>query len=274
MSRILTAAEIATRALRAMGQFPITDNSPDPAALAEAMRWLDMLMAETAGTERLFSRVTPTTLSLTLTNGTSSYDFYAALGSQLPTDRLQFIVDMWLEDGNGNRFTIDIVTRERFEDVDKPAETGQPRWVYIDRAQLPSATPTLRIFPTPASTDTTVWTLKMVGQRYAPNVAPGGVTGTLPLSSVLHDFGQAWQRWLVLANARDISSGPVQKLPQASIDNFAKMAMEAKTRLLAFENREDDTSPPVCDAPDGWLDDQTFEDVRFTHNDYGNRRGW
>lgn len=267
MSRVLSAVEIATEALGAIGAFPVTETAPDGVQLRKAMTWLDLIMAETSGTERLFSRMTPTTLPLLLTNGTQTYNLYSALGASLPTDRIQYVMDAWVDDGSSNRFEIEIVTREKFEDVAKPATSGPPRWIYIDR----TGDPTLHIFPTPATTDPTVWTLKLVCQTYAPNVAPGGVTGLLPLASVLHDFGQAWQRWLILQLAHDLGAGPIWKLPEQSLTRFGAMAAAAKLRLLAFENRQHENTPPIGEAPGGWLDDDC-SDVRTFPSDYGNRR--
>jgi hypothetical protein len=267
MSRVLSAAEICGLALGAIGAYPVNDTAPDGAQLRRSMQWLDLIMAQVAGTTRMFARVTPTTLTLALTNGTSTYDLYTALGSQLPADKIQYVIDIWLEDSAGNRHQVEIVTRDKFENVDKPTETGQPRWICIDHSA--TANPTLRIFPTPAATDTTSWSLKLVGQTYAPDVSPSGVLGTKPSSSVIHDFGQAWQRWLVLQLSHDLGAGPIHKLPEPSLNRFAGAATIAKTDLLAFENREHVTTPPVGDAPDGWIDDCGYG---FS-SDYGNR-GW
>lgn len=242
MSKVFTAKEIAERALRAIGAFPITQSSADGEQLREAMIWLDLNMAEIAGVTRLFSLV-PATLEFDITNGTSSYDLNTELGADLPTDRIQFPVDAWLEDEDGNRYPLKIVTRDVFEAVPDAAEQGQPTMIHIDR--LP--TPTLRIYPTPATTDTTTWTIKLVVQTYAPNVAPGGVTGTQPSASVLTGFRQAWQRWLIWQLASDIGSGPVFKLPSASIKDFGEKAKDARMALEAFENREHETTEPVCE---------------------------
>jgi hypothetical protein len=117
--------------------------------------------------------------------------------------------------------------------------------IQIDR--LPT-TPILRIRPVPASTDPKTYTLKLVVQTYAPNVAPGGVTGTLPSGSVLTGFRQAWQRYLIFRLADDLASGPIFKLPQGSLSEFQKKWKAAEAELEAFENQEHDTEPPVCEA--------------------------
>lgn len=249
MSLVLTASHICARALRAIGEFPVTETAPAGEAVREAMHWLDLILAQEVGTGRIFSRI-PATLSMTITNGTQSYDLYTTLGASLPTDRIQFVTAAYVQDDLGNRQNVEIVNRRKFEEVSVPAETGPIKWIYIDRL----ATPTLQIFPTPATTDPRTYTLKLVVQKYAPNVAPGGVTGTQPSASTLHEFGQAWQRWMVCQLAHDLGSGPVRKIPEDRLNRFAKMAAEAKTLLLAFENREHETSDPVCEAPDGWID--------------------
>lgn len=251
MSSVLTASQICGKALRAIGAFPITESAPDGEQLREAMSWLDLIMAETAGTEKIFTLI-PSTLPIPLVNGTGTYNLNNALGANLPINQVQFPFDSWLQDQNGNRHDVTIVDRQHFESVRKPSETGRPRWIYIDR--LPN--PTLETFPTIDVADPNTYTLYLLAQTYAPNVAPGGVTGTQPSGSILTGFSQAWQRWLVLQLAHDLASGSVIKLPQPSIDNFGQMAGKAFLRLTSFENREHDSEAPVCDP--AWdTDDDT-----------------
>lgn len=243
MSRVFSAKDICERALRAIGAFPVTESAADGEQLREAMTWLDMILAEQVGTERMFSRV-GLTMTMEITNGTQSYNLYTALGEDLPEDRIQYVTEAYLEDGSGNRTPVEIVNRERFEDVSTLVSTGSPTVIHIDRD---TTSPTLRLYPYPPSTDTTEWVLKLVGQSYAPNVAPGGVTGTQPSGSVLHGMSQAWQRNLTFQLAHDLGSGPIFKIGEASLNRFGRAAGEAKARLLAFENREHETSAPVCE---------------------------
>lgn len=266
MSSVLTASQICGKALRAIGAFPITESAPDGEQLREAMSWLDLIMAETAGTEKIFTLV-PSTLPIPLVNGTGTYNLNNALGANLPINQVQYPIDAWLQDQNGNRYDLTITQRQTFEDVYQPAETGVPIWIYIDR--LPN--PTLRTFPTIDAADPNTYTLYLLAQTYAPNVAPAGVTGTVPQGSILTGFSQAWQRWLVLQLAHDLASGPVIKLPQPSIDNFDKMAGRALERLLAFENREHDTEDPVCDP--AWdMDDGCLSEQWRTPRSWGTYR--
>lgn len=244
MSKILTAREIACEALGAIAAWPVTESAPDGEKVRKALTWLDLLMADLVGTERVFGRAEPATLSMPITNGTQSYDLNDALGGDLPDDRIQYVIGAWLEDGNGNRSEIEIVTKQTFESVSKPTDTGVPTTIHIDRLN----SPTLRIYPTPAASDTTAWALKLSVQKFAPNVAPAGITGTNLTNSNVHAFGQAWQRYLILQLAHDLGSGPIHKIAETSLNRFAGMAVESKRRLLAFENREHETTPPLCDA--------------------------
>lgn len=248
MSRLLTAKEVCERTLRAIGEFPVTMSAADGEQLREAMFWLDLIQAQIAGSTRLFNLI-PQTLSITITNGTTSYDLNTALGADLPLDRVQFPVMAWLEDASGNRSDITIVTRDKFEEVSKASETGTPVMIHIDR--MPTAR--LRFYPTPAVGSGT-WTLKLVVQTYAPNVAPSGVTGNTPSGSALHGFHQSWQRWLILRLNIDLAGGPITKLPDSSLNNWRKDEVEAKKDLLAFQNREHETEPPICASMDDFDD--------------------
>jgi hypothetical protein len=145
MSRVLTSIEVAGKAIRMIGRWPITETAPDPESLREALGWLDLNLAQTVGVRRMFKRL-DSTLTLALTNGTQSYDLEDALGTDLPDDGVQFVVRAWLEDSLRNRRPVEIVTREKFEDVSRIEESGSPCRIYIDRQDEGH---TLQIFPVP-----------------------------------------------------------------------------------------------------------------------------
>ena len=144
------------------------------------------------------------------------------------------------------RHPIKIVKRDMFLARHEPNATGEPHMVYIDR--LPDLQ--LYLHPFPSATDPIFRVLQLDVQTYAPNVAPAGVTGTQPQANVLTQFRQAWQRYLVFKLSADLGSGAILKLPQQSINNFNNEAQLAKDRLEAFENREHDDVPPICDPHD------------------------
>lgn len=272
MSQVMSAAQVCAEALGAIGSYATNDSAADPTHLRRAMTFLDMLLAEKAGTMRVFQRVSAT-LSFNLVNGTQAYNLYTALGAQLPPDRIQFVIDAWMQDQTGRRFPLEIVDRQRFENVAQPSQTGPPQWIYIDRQQPPQvASPTLQILPTPATTDANVYTLFLLVQQFAPNLAPGGVSGTQPQAAVLHAFGAAWQRWMVFQLAHDLGSGPIFKIGDASLTRFQQTADRAMVRIEAFENREQETTPPICTGAWDDVDDCNFRAARST--DYGNRWPW
>lgn len=338
MSSVLSAGQICALALRAIGAFPAHESAPDGDYLREAMSWLDLIMAELAGTTRLFSLI-PQTVGFTLTNGQTTYDLDSALGADLPIDKVQFPVEAFfvvptgsstvtlsaavppsvvvgqtvvdltasqnvppgttiaainnaanqivlsgpstvasldelqigsttvIANGTVNgpgmiagtatffRRPLPLVTRDRFMAVRRPNTLGHPIIAYIDRLPCPQLT----IFPTPAATDTGLYLLQLDVQTYAPNVAPAGVTGTVPQGTALTKCREAWQRWLVMQLAHDLGSGPIFKLPEASLNRFGAVARDAKQALLAYENREHQTTAPIC-AP---FDDDEYEHGGF-----------
>lgn len=242
MSRILTAKEICERALRAVGAFPVTQSAADTEHLREAMFWLDLNLAQLSGSTRIFWLV-PDTVLQELENGVQSYALNTTLGADLPLDGIQFPVEAWLQDDAGNRGPLEIVQRHKFEDVCRPAEVGVPKFIYIDRL----VSPTMQVYPTLDADETAVYTVHLVVQRFSPNVSPGGVTGQQPQSGVLTGVRQAWQRWLILQLSHDIGSGPVYTLPESRLRRFKSEADSALSDLLAFENREHASTPPVCE---------------------------
>lgn len=251
MSQVFTAKQIAEEALGAIGAFPVTESAADPEHLRRAMTWLDLILAEIGGNNKIFALI-PATLSFPLINGQSDYNLNQTLGANLPPEKIQNPVEAWLEDQAGNRTPIEIATFDKFEaakTASSPSPTGPPCLIHIDRL---ADTPILRTFPAADVADTNTYTLKLAVQTYAPNVAPAGVTGTQSQGAILTKFRQAWQRYLILQLAHDLGSGPIFKIAQTSLDNFAKKAGGSLLDLKAYENREHDTEDPVGE-PNGLM---------------------
>jgi hypothetical protein len=248
MSAILTAAQVCEAALGTIGAYPTTDTGASGEQLRRAMIHLDILLAEEAGaTEILFLIPSPETVLFNLINGTGNYDLIDALGANAPANGVQFPVAAYLQYGSPlRRHPIEIVTRDRFMAARNPNENGPPRLVYIDR--LPDNQ--LYVFPIPLSSDPNTYTVVLDCQTYAPNVAPAGVTGTNPQGSVLTQFRQAWNRFLIFQLAHDLGSGPIFYLDENRLNRYGKVASTARTRLEAFENREHDDEPPIGDSYD------------------------
>jgi hypothetical protein len=242
MSRELLSREICERALRLIGAFPTSETGAEPEHMREALSWLDLILAQNAGVMRMF-RLVPATVSLTLTSGKQRYVLADDLGSAMPTNGIQFPIEAWIEDSAGNRLSVDIVTRSTFENVNDLATTGIPRRIYMDRLGDVSVS----TYPTLAATVTETYTLKLVVQTFAPDVSPSGVSGTQPSGSLVPEISQAWQRWAVYALAADLGSGPIIPISPQRVRDLRKEAENAMADLLDYENREHQSTPPICE---------------------------
>lgn len=240
MSRTFSAADIAGRALRMIGAWPVTESAPDGEQLREAMNWLDLIMSEVAGTQEL-GFLQPAEVSLTLVAGTRSYVLASVLGDEYPDDGIQFVLSAWMEDENAQRHEITILSKESFDALE--VEEGLPEKIYLDMAE----SKTLWTWPTLPSDETETYTIKLRVQVFAPNISFKGVTGTQPTGTTLHKFAAAWQRFLTYRLAADIAAGPVAALPQSRINHFITEANEAWVALDGFQNREKTTEPPVAE---------------------------
>ncbi|WOF74138.1 hypothetical protein QMT40_001785 [Parvibaculaceae bacterium PLY_AMNH_Bact1] len=225
-----------------IGAFPTSESAAEPEYMREALFWLDMILAERAGTTRIF-RLIPGTVSLTLEAGKQVYTLKDDLGAAMPSNGIQFPVEAWLENASGHRSDLEIVTRYAFETVSDIASTGIPSKIYLDRLD----SMTLSTYPSLPSTETETYTVKLVVQTFAPDVSPSGVSGTQPNGSLSPEFSQAWQRWMTFALAADIGSGPVLPISTQRVAEFRKVAEKALGALEAYENREHETTPPICE---------------------------
>lgn len=244
MAAFLSARRICEGALRRIGAYAINDSAARPQDLEEALRCLDDLVAELAGTVECFWLLTDT-LSLPLTADTASYDLKAALGSAWPGQGIEYLRDAWIENAAGLRSPIELVRRDAFEARANLAESGCPAILHIDRL-VP--VPTLRPWPIPGADG---FTLKLVIQAQSPTVAGSGPIPK-PKEGESSDAGApaAWNRWAKYALAAEIGSGPVRKLPDATTNTWRIVAEDAKRALLAFQNQEHETTAPVTASMD------------------------
>lgn len=243
MSNIYTATQIAEMALQQCGEFPVTETAAQEEPLRRALFWLDVVLAEEAGAGRRFY-LTPDTISFTLTNGTTEYELDAAFGDDLPPNGIQFPKLAWIE-VEGRRYPVTIAKRDTFEKVMNATDTGRPCMIYIDRLQSNSK---LRIYPTPHEDDTTEYELHMVVQTFAPNMAPAGVSGIVPLSTIVHEFRVSWQGYIIDRLAIRLGDGALRPVPPGRLERWERRAERVLKQLEAYENREHDTQPPICEA--------------------------
>jgi hypothetical protein len=233
MSKLWKASGICERSLRKIGAFSVNDNAADSGELAEALYWLDLAVAELAGTERCHWLI-PQTLSIALTANTVSYDLSNSLGASHPTDGIIFPFEAWIRDSSGNDEPLEIIRRKEYEDINDKDATGEPTHIYIDRLNEDQ---NLFVYPVPT---VSTYSIRLVCQTFAANLLDGTPHSR---GNVSHGFSAEWQRWLILQNAADIGSGPVRRLPTPEINDMRQQAGEAKARLMAYSNREKTSQP-------------------------------
>ena len=240
MALLLSAKGVCERALRMVGAFAINDSAAQPEDLLEALHWLDLNMAQLTGAE-VMRWLVPSTFTISLdTADQKSYDLSNAIGSAFPTDGLAFPIEAWLQDDSGNRYPLEIVTRQKFEDVSKPAQSGTPEYVYFDRLLDMQ----MQVWPVPS---VTTWNVMLVAQSFSPTVASDDPTKKAGGGNTAHGLRESWQRWAVLQLAADIGDGPVRTVAANKIKSWQAKAEDALQGLKAFDNSEHETSAPVTE---------------------------
>jgi hypothetical protein len=236
MSTLLSAREICERALRLIGAYSLVDSQADAEEMREALHWLDLVVGELSGTERVLWLV-PDTLTLPLAAGKSVYNLLDDL-SPAPRNGIEFPTSAALADGAGNRTPLTMLRRREFEALGP--DTGTPSHVYVDRL----GQPTLSIWPVlGADVADGTWSIKLVAQTYGEDFAKGnGVKAT--------GLRAAWQIWAVYELASHIGGGAVRRLPRSEIVDFKAIATEARRKLLAVENREHAGLPQITEFRD------------------------
>ncbi len=241
MSRTLNANEICARALRMVGEFPMSETAPAGEQLREALFWLDMVLATNAGIREVFW-LRPATIQITLIAGQQQYSLQTAMGASFPTDGVQFPVQAGLLYPSGTRLPIDIASRQKFEELMRPEDTGVPRIIYIDRLTTDQM---LLVWPYLPASETQTYRLELVVQTYSPDLSPAGVAGARPNATTETGVRLAWNEWLVHTLACRLGSGPINKQPENRLSRWQRVADDIKVDLDAYENREHDTEPPL-----------------------------
>jgi len=224
--RLLTAKDLAVKALRKVGSFAPHDEGPDPDELAIALESLDMLVGQLAGSMRLWFLV-PEEFTVPLTGGTGSYNLRDVLGSAWPQDGIQFVISAWLQPPNGaQRRPLYLARREEYQAKELLTQAGDPCMIYVDRRDPP----TLKTWPV-LGADLTDYSIKIVGQQFSPDL-------TLNQGAQAHGLPQAWQRWGTYACASDIGDGEVVKLSDGDLTRFDRKAEKAFLDLRTYSGTE------------------------------------
>lgn len=227
-----SAYRIAEKALRKIGAFPVTDSAADPMEMREALDWLTIIMAEFAGKARVFWLV-PETVIIPLTATVASYNIKTA-ATNYPELGVQFPIEAFLEDDAGNRSPIEIVQRSVYENVCNIDDPGPVDIVYIDRLYPP----TLYTYPVLADTSKSYF-VKLTVQTFAPDFQ-----GNTDRSTSLRS---AWQNWCIYKLALALGDGSITRVADTELAGFAAQAASSYRDLFAYEQREHESTPPVCD---------------------------
>ena len=222
MSRVLTPASIAEEALREIGATYWHEVGAEAPKLKIALRRLDMLMAELAGTEHLFHLV-PITLSYPLVAEQAEYDLQSTVNPDIWMVRQASLYPDDREE------PLTLYRRVEWDALDdRFTRTGRPEGLYIEQ----SGASLMRPYPIP-DTDYTIY---LTAQQAPADVTDGD--GNLP-----HGWPLAWQRYLSLATGYDCGRGPVAQLPEQELRRIRDDRDDAKFRLLARNRRENVRRP-------------------------------
>ena len=240
MAYLMTAKEICERSLRKVQVFSINDTAAQPEHLREALFWLDMLMAHLAGQTTIWWLVQQI-IQVPITAGDDSYDLLDAMGTNAPDDGFLFPLSARLYDGTNNRSPVEIVRRDVIDAQINPATTGRPNMIHIDRT---TPNPTMLVYPV-LGTGLTGYKIELTIQAFSPDVAPAGVSGRAGQGNLITGLRQTWQLRAVEKLAVKIGDGPVTRRPLSEVKEWKVEAEKLESQLLAFDNREHETSAPL-----------------------------
>lgn len=243
MTVFLSARQICETALRKIGAFSINDTAAQPNHLAEAMRWLALRLDHVSSTRRREWLLSPTVNVPLTVAGQRDYELSIAVGASWPARGYGRAIIAWIEDGNGNRDPVTILKREDFENVCRTDESGQPWHITFDMLENRDGSPTMSIWPVPATTN---YIVRLIFQTQPADIMPSGVAGDDIDGALSHGLRRTWQLWAVMQLAADLGSGPIRHLPSEFFDRFRAQAKEAYEELDQYEDREPDTSDPIC----------------------------
>lgn len=232
MSENFSGREIAEKALRKIGVFSTYDTAADPVQLAEALDWLDLVIAHAAGKTRLFF-LTPSELSVSLTGDQQEYDLIEELAANAPDRGIQRVTFAALDDGNGNRTPLTLISSTEKDSKLSPADTGTPTEIYVDR----QTNPTLFTYPVLAS-GVTGYSIKLTVQTYGEEFASHR-TGNKATG-----VRTSWQKWLIYELSKCLGDGTIISLPSDDWTRIASIATESWNDLFAYDARESVT--PGC----------------------------
>lgn len=231
MSLLLSPTQIAVLALRKIGRIAWFESGGEGPAVAIAREYLDLVVAELAGTEQ-HTPFVPAEMTVVINEGQQQYD----LAGILEPDPY-WITAARRRDDEGREIPLKLITRIDWDDhEDRNTRTGTPCELYVRRGTTPLAF----LYPTPNADGT----MLLTGQTVSPDIATDANAG--------HGFETSWQLLLVDLLAIELGDGPVEKLPEQTLARFRNAAQMRKNQLVA-RGRPRNVAQPRKVKPDIYL---------------------
>lgn len=228
MSATLSPTKIALAALRQVRNVSWFQTGGEGPALSIALERLDMIMAELAGTERLWWLV-DTDVEVAISAGTQDYN----LAGILNPDAQDVLRAAWMTT-EGKRQPLCLYRLIEWDGLeDRGYATGSgPEGIYVEHT--PASVMHLYKIPTVDGT------IALTMQTMATSIDNA--------SGDPHGAPTAWQRYFVLALSADIGAGPIERLSEAEINRLKADANMALIKLLA-RNRKENVHRPRMVRP-------------------------
>ena len=135
--------------------------------------------------------------------------------------------------GSGDSVTpIDLIRREEYESIPDKTTSGTPNAVHIDR--LVNEDKNLFVYPVPTDA---LSILQLVVMTY-PRTVRTSLADQAGAGDITHGFDRVFQKWCVLATARQIGDGPCRQLKSEKLDRIEKETTECLKILQEKYNRE------------------------------------
>jgi hypothetical protein len=230
----LTAKTLAERSLRTIGAFPPSQSQADSSELQVALQWLEMILNDIAGRMPLAGLWQ--LVDIPLEAGVGDY----LLSDYVDDDQAQHVFSVGLVNANGDVDPLEMMFENQAA-AENLQHVGTPCRVVVTRDVMPR----IKVYPEPTQANQDAGlTLRLRIQTYANAIDARGIADSDTR------LRPSWYLWAVKANAYEIGSGPVRRLPDNELDRFQKDAMRIENALGAFDGQQNTGSPPVTDPCD------------------------
>jgi hypothetical protein len=236
--RTFSAAEICEMALRKIGAFAINDEAADQDEMDEALRWLDLILAEVTGTRRCYWLM-PATVTFDWPGAEESVVLADQMGADYPPTGVQFPVRAWsVNVTSGLRETeLELCRRKTYEAKSDLTTAGSPEILFVDRLVENQKA---YIWPVPATDD--LYQVAIEFQTY--NQSALGTQGGDQAGDVPIGVPKEWQLFVVTRLAAEVGDGPVKRLDTGTIRDWRTLA-DGYMSALIYANKEKTNRRPV-----------------------------